>query len=101
MGFDIEKVGSISKIFKINSVDKKREVKETVSIQGGKDELTISQKAVDYAIAAKALKIIKIMPDIREEKINAIKEKMDRDTYKVESKDIAEKMLSKGKPKKA
>lgn len=101
MGFDIEKVGSISKIFKINSVGKKREVKETASIQGGKDELTISQKAVDYAITAKALKIIKAMPDIREEKVNAIKEKIDSGTYKVKGKDIAEKMLSEKTGKKA
>lgn len=94
MGFDINKIGGVNKIFKINPVDKKREVKKVGTVQGKKDELTISREALDCGIVAKALKIMDDIPDIREEKVNAIKEKMDTGLYNVDGKDIAEKMLS-------
>lgn len=94
MGFDIEKIGGIQKIYKIYSVDKKREVKGTAPVQGRKDELTISKEAVDYGVVAKGIKIMGSIPDIRKEKVNAIKEKMDSGLYNVDGKDVAQKMLA-------
>lgn len=94
MGFDIEKIGGIQKIFKVYNVNKKREVKGAAQVEGKKDELTISQKAVDYGIVAKGIKIMESIPDIREEKVNAIKEKMDSGLYNVDGKDVAQKMLA-------
>lgn len=94
MGFDIGKVGGINKIFKTYSVDRKKEVKGVANIQGKKDELSISQQAIDYSIVGKGLNIIKSMPDIREDKVNDIKDRMEKGLYNVEGKDIVEKMLS-------
>lgn len=94
MGFDIEKIGGIQKIYKAYNVNKKRQVKGTETVEGKKDELTISQKAMDYGIVAKGIKIIGSIPDIREEKVNGIKQQMDNGLYNVDGKDVAQKMLS-------
>ena len=94
MGFDIERVSGLGKILKINSVEKKRGVKEAAPTKEGTDEVSISQKAMDYALVAKALQKVKAMPDIREEKVNSIKEKINSDNYDVKGNDIADKLLS-------
>ena len=94
MGFDIGKVNGLNKVYKINSLEKQRAVKDIASAKSEKDELVISQKAMDLAIAAKALNKIKLSPDIEEEKVNAIRERIDSGTYDVKGIDIVKKMLS-------
>ncbi|MCQ1528589.1 flagellar biosynthesis anti-sigma factor FlgM [Lutispora saccharofermentans] len=94
MGFNIDKIPGINKIYKSFSVERKKETQEVFSLNGGKDELTISQKAMDYQIVNKGMKAIDQIPDIREDKVNDIKEKMDKGLYDVDGKDIAEKMMS-------
>ena len=91
MGFNIDKIPGINKIYKSFSVERKNETQEVFPLNGRKDELTISQKAIDYQIVNKGIDQI---PDIREDKVNAIKEKMDKGLYDVDGKDIAEKMMS-------
>lgn len=94
MGFDIDKIGGIQKIYKAYNINKKKEVKGAAAVEGKKDELTISQEAVDYGIVAKGIKIMRSIPDIREEKVNAIKQQIDNGLYNVDGKDVAQKMLS-------
>lgn len=94
MGFNIDKVPGINKIYKSFSVNRKNGVKDVSSVKGKKDELTISQKAKDYQIVNKGMKALSQIPDIREDKVNAIIDQMDKGLYDLDGKDIAEKMLS-------
>jgi len=49
---------------------------------------------MDFQMVMKAVKAAEKVPDIREEVIAPIKEKMDNGTYEVDSKDIADKLLA-------
>ena len=94
MSFDIGKVGGIDKIYKTYSVNRKKEVKEVANVQNQKDEVNISQKAMDYSIVGKGLNMIKAMSDIREEKVNDIKDRMEKGIYSIKGKDVAEKLFT-------
>ncbi len=94
MGLDIGKIGGADKIFKTYQVNRKKEVKEVANVDNRKDELSISQKAMDYSIVNKGINIIKAMPDIREDKVKEIKDRMEKGIYNVDGKDVAEKILA-------
>ncbi|NLU52790.1 MAG: flagellar biosynthesis anti-sigma factor FlgM [Clostridiaceae bacterium] len=83
--------GSIPKVSGIYGdsakVDKAAKVNVTSS---KKDELTISTIANDFNVALKALRQV---PDVREDKVNEILKKMERGQYKVTSEDVAKKIL--------
>ena len=57
-----------------------------------KDTFVVSDEAKDFQTALKA---ISSSPDIREEKVEKIMQKMKENSYNISSKDIAEKLLSK------
>lgn len=94
MGFNIDKIPGINKVYKSFSVERKKGTQEVFSVNGRKDELTVSQKAKDYQIVNKGIKAMNQIPDIREDKVNAIRDKMEKGLYDIDGKDIAEKMLS-------
>lgn len=71
-----------------NKIDRSSKVSEAAS---KKDELTISGAAHDFNAAMKALKQI---PDIRQDKVDVILKKMERDKYSVSSADIAERIIN-------
>ncbi|MFA5525122.1 MAG: flagellar biosynthesis anti-sigma factor FlgM [Tissierellales bacterium] len=54
------------------------------------DELSLSDLAKDYQVAMNA---IKNLPDVREEKVRAIKEQISTGTYVIDAGKIAEKMI--------
>lgn len=56
-----------------------------------KDELSISGTAKDFGIAMKKLRQI---PDVRQDKINEIIQKMDCGNYSVKASDVAEKIVT-------
>ena len=56
-----------------------------------KDELSISGTAKDFSVAMKAVRQV---PDVRQEKINEIIQKMDRGEYKVKPSEVAEKIVA-------
>ena len=61
------------------------------NVQGIKDNVKISEVGKDYAIAQKALKDI---PDVRQDKIEDVKAKMEKGDYaNVKSEDIADKII--------
>lgn len=68
---------------KVNKVEKKQDVKRT-------DKLEISSEARDFHAILNA---IKSTPDIREEKVNEIKSKIESGTYSVNAKDVVEKLI--------
>lgn len=59
-----------------------------------KDEVHISEAGKDFQIAKMALQEV---PDVREERIAAIKSSMEAGTYEVSSSDFADKVLEKYK----
>ena len=94
MGFNINKVDGISGVYKNQKVESKKDVSDTARIRGKKDELQISKEAMDFQLVIKAAKAAREVPDIREEVIAPIKEKLDSGTYEVDSKSIADKLLA-------
>ncbi len=54
------------------------------------DKIEISSQAREIQVAMKALKEV---PDVREEKVNEIRAQIKNGTYKPSSEDVAEKLL--------
>lgn len=93
MGIGFNKIGGVNQIYKANKVEAKKSVAEAASISGKKDQVQISKEAMDFQTVLKSVKQINNLPDTRDEVINPIKEKMDKGTYNVDSKSVAEKIL--------
>lgn len=66
----------------------KRESAESVA--GSKDMVAISPKAVEMQ---EAIEAAKAAPDIRKEKVQLLKDEIDRGMYRVRGSNVAEKML--------
>lgn len=82
--------GNIPKVSGIynnaSKVDKSSRVGEVAS---RKDELTISGTAKDFNVAMKAVRQV---PDIRQDKVDAILNKMENGNYSVPVSDVAQKI---------
>jgi negative regulator of flagellin synthesis FlgM len=93
----IEDKGNISNFENVKDVQKKDDVKkQQVSKQINKSEpkgdaISISSEAYD---TAKKLDQLKEMPDVREEKVSALKKEVDSGTYNVAGKEVAEKIVN-------
>lgn len=59
-----------------------------------RDQIDISQSSKDFQIAMDAFKKL---PDVRQEKIDDIKESIDKGTYKPSTEDIIKSMMSNAK----
>ncbi|ADQ45908.1 Anti-sigma-28 factor FlgM family protein [Caldicellulosiruptor kronotskyensis 2002] len=68
---------------KVSRVEKKQEVAST-------DKIEISSEAREFQAVLNA---IKQTPDVREDKVNEIKKKIDSGTYNVSGKDVVEKLI--------
>lgn len=82
----INNVNSITEIYKAQSVAPVKKNKP-----GQKDEVIFSPQALEIQNAYKAAKA---SPDIRAEKVAAIKEQIKSGTYTIDAKAVSEKMLS-------
>ena len=100
MGIGINKISSVNQIYKANKLDGKKAVTEAVSTSNKKDQVQISKEAMDFQTVLKSMKQLNNLPDIREDIISPIKEKLDNGSYSVDSKSLAEKILSGGFNKK-
>lgn len=96
MGIGINKISGANQIYKANKVDSKKAVTEAVSTSNKKDQVQISKEAMDFQTVLKAVKQLNNLPDIREEIVGPIKEKLDNGSYGVDSNDLAKKILSGG-----
>jgi len=94
MGFGINKVDGVSGVYKNQKVESRKGVPESTQTRGKKDEVQISKEAMDFQLVMKAAKAAREIPDVREEVVAPIKEKLDNGTYEVDSKGIADKLLA-------
>lgn len=76
---------------RINEIYKSqtRKVEQTKIAQ--KDEVQLSTQAKDYQYAFKALKEV---PDVRQDKVDSIKEAINSGTYNVNATQVCEKIMS-------
>ena len=79
-------MSQISKIYETTSV--KKVATQNTKVKG-KDELNLSETAKYFQLAFKAAKDA---PDIRTEKVEAIKAQMEAGTYNVSAQEVASKM---------
>ncbi len=82
----IDAYNQINQIYKISE---KVTVKQ-VGKASQSDKLEISQFAKDYQVAKKALASV---PDVRQDKVDDVKKRMENGTYNVSNEDFAEKLL--------
>lgn len=83
---------NINRIDKILQVYNTQGIKkiENSKVSAKKDELKLSEKALEYQVAVNSLKDV---PDIRTELVEKIKEEIKAGTYEVDGKKIVEKMM--------
>ncbi len=84
----IDAYSQVSQIYQANKLKKTVKTSETRA----KDQYQISRSGKDYQIAKQALSEV---PDVREDKVAALKEAFASGTYNVSSQEIAESMVSK------
>lgn len=82
----ISNISQISNIYQKNSKIKSN----SKNLSSSKDDLTLSSQALDYK---KAFSSIKKLPDIRQDKVDLISEKIKNGTYNIPIEQVAEKML--------
>ncbi|HHX12619.1 MAG TPA: flagellar biosynthesis anti-sigma factor FlgM [Clostridiales bacterium] len=77
---------------KVSELYKSNKIKSTSSVKGNSytDKLEISQIAKDYQVAKKALSSVS---DVREDRVNDIKERMASGSYDVNSNEVANKLV--------
>lgn len=83
----ISNILQVSNIYKNNTKWKNKKSLESTKM----DNLNLSSEALDYQ---KILTAVNKAPNIREDKINDIMERINNGTYKISSEKIAEKILS-------
>lgn len=88
MGCIFMKINKTDKVLQIYSDMRNNKVKSNRNTFG-KDELEVSDRAIDYRFAINKLKEV---PDIRMDKVERIKKEISSGTYNVEGKKIAEKI---------
>ncbi|NLP16466.1 MAG: flagellar biosynthesis anti-sigma factor FlgM [Clostridiales bacterium] len=82
----IEAYNKVSQVYGASNVKKLAKTKE----KSFSDMLEISQAGKDYRVANQ---IVKQTPDVREDKINDIKMRMESGTYNVNMSEVADKVV--------
>ena len=77
---------------KVSELYKSSNVKSTVKAKGSSfsDKLEISQTGKDYQVAKQ---IVARTPDIREDRVNDIKQRMEAGVYNVSAEEVADKLI--------
>jgi flagellar biosynthesis anti-sigma factor FlgM len=75
---------------KVDNIKTENNKRTVISSDISSDRVNLSSKARDFH---KIAEVIKHTPDIREERVNELKEAIEKGTYKADSKKIAEKMI--------
>lgn len=86
----IEAMSQVAQIYKSNQTQGVSKTQKSKA----RDEVHISEAGKDFQIAKRALQEV---PDVRQDKIAAIKSSMEAGTYKVDSDSLADKLLEKYK----
>lgn len=83
---NINKVDKILQVYNTQSIKKVESSKKS----GRKDEVKLSNKAMEYKLAVNSLKNV---PEIRKDKVEKLKSEISAGTYKVDGEKIVEKMF--------
>lgn len=83
----IDGINKINQAYKINSTKK---VEKAKKVNNDKDSLAISDHARELQIAKKA---VKNAPDVRMDKVNDIKKRLESGTYNVSAEEVADKIV--------
>lgn len=83
----IDGINRIHEAYRAQSVANKPKVNEITK----KDEVALSETAKDFQTILSKLKDV---PEVREDKVEAIKKQIQAGTYNVKAEDVADKMLS-------
>lgn len=73
-----------------DKVNRAYKSEETGGVQSRSDKITISEGAKDYNMVTKLLKDV---PDVREDKVKDFSQKIDTGEYSVKDNDVADKLL--------
>ena len=84
----IDAYSAVNQVYQTNMQTKKETTEKKISRD---DKIEISQVGKDMTVPKKA---ISEAPDIREDKVKAIKEQMEAGTYSVSSEAIADKLIN-------
>lgn len=84
----IDAYSAVNQVYQTNMQTKKETTEKKISRD---DKIEISQVGKDMTVAKKA---ISEAPDLREDKVKAIKEQMEAGTYSVSSEAIADKLIN-------
>lgn len=83
--------GQIPKISEIYNKNKTvSNVNKTSGVSAKKDVVSISNQGKDFQAV---LKSVKETPDVREDKVNEIRERVQKDTYEPSGADIADRVI--------
>lgn len=82
----IDAFNKVSELYQSNTIKSSKNVKETSFF----DKLEISQTGKDYQIAKQALKSV---PDVREDRVKEMKERIASGTYNVSAEEVANKIV--------
>ena len=82
----IDAFNKVSQLYKTNSMKSTAKTKSS----SFSDTLEISQLGKDYQVAKQ---IVAQTPDVREDKVNEIKQRLDAGTYDVSNEEVAEKLV--------
>jgi negative regulator of flagellin synthesis FlgM len=91
LDFSTNPINKVSKSY-LNDVKKKDIISENKKASRN-DSVIISNKAKELAQIESIRKIVSSAPEVRVEKVNELKEKIQNGTYYVSARDIVEKML--------
>lgn len=86
------RIDAYNQITQLYGVQKNLSTQRTIKASVGRDQLSISQTGKDYQVAKSA---VSQASDIREDKIAALKSRLDSGNYQVDSGDFASKLLEK------
>jgi negative regulator of flagellin synthesis FlgM len=90
-GFKMKIWGDNPRVFGVyNQTTPVGKVKKHESVASRKDEYKVSSQARDYQSVMKALRNI---PDIRQDKVNEISGKIEAGSYKVQARDVSDKII--------
>ena len=84
------RIDSVNRVYEAYNAQIAASAKQKEKIVG-KDEVDFSSEAKDFATIKK---ILSDVPEVREDKVQEIKERMANGTYNVTAKDVADKILS-------
>jgi len=82
----IDAYNQIGQIYKANGTKKTQNSQKTY----GKDQVTISRAGAEFQLAQQA---VKDAPEVREELVAAIKQKINSGTYQVSGENFADKLM--------